>query len=282
MIPDNSQLWIATHSIGMVRAAQDMRAVRGEQIVFLDMGFDLNGEERDYDQPQTIEPSDPDHQFWKRHYVVALDDMAELLAPDRIVLCEGYTEGTDPPLDEACYSRIFAREFPRTQFVSIGAASKVEKRMGDLLPVLDRIIGQTEVIRFRDRDDSTPEEIEEEHTRQVPVRTMSGFRNIESLLLSDGVLARLCESVGRSDGLGAIQAARDRALAENQVRHASDDLKPAAQAVHHAARNELKLTRSGRTKSVFMRNVLAPLVTEGTPEYQALKDDIFGKQSGLR
>ena len=64
--------------------------------------------------------------------------MAELLAPDRIVFCEGSTEGDDPALDESCYNRIFAREFPRTLFVSVGPATKVEKRMGDLLPVLKR------------------------------------------------------------------------------------------------------------------------------------------------
>ena len=281
LIPENCQLWLATHSIGMVRAAQDMRAEHGEQVIFLDMGFDADGELRDYDQPQTIEPSDPDHRFWKRHYVVALDDMAELLAPNCIVLCEGSIEGDDASLDESCYSRIFAREFPQTRFVSVGAASNVEKRMGDLLPVLDRIIGKTSVIRFRDRDDSTPEEVEEEHTQGVPVRTMSGFRNIESMLLSDGVLARLCESEGESDSFDAIRAARDRALADKQRRHATDDLKPAAQAVHQAARGKLKLPRSGRTKTGFMCNVLAPLVTEGTPEYQTLRNDIFGEQTGL-
>ena len=281
LIPENSQLWVATHSIGMVRAAQNIRAEHAEQVVFLDMGFDPVGELRDYDQPQTIEPSDPDYRFWKRHYVVALDDMAELLAPDRIVLCEGSTEGDDLSLDESCYGRIFAREFPRTRFVSVGAASKVEKRMGDLLLVLDRIIGKTSVVRFRDRDDLTAEEAEEKHTQSVPVRTMSGFRNIESMLLSDGVLSRLCESLGKSDRFDAIRAARDQALAAKQGQHASDDLSPAAQAVHHAARSELQLLRSGGTKHAFMRDVLAPLVTENTSEYQTLRNDIFGEQAGL-
>ena len=276
LIPDNSQLWLATHSIGMVRAAQDMRADDAEKVIFLDVGYGPDGELRDYDQPQTIEPANTDHRFWKRHYVVALDDMAELLAPERIVLCESSTEGEGPPLDEACYSRIFAREFPQTQFVSVGPASKVEKRMGDLLPLLERIIGKTEVIRFRDRDDSTPEEVKEDHTKEVPIRTMSEFRNLESMLLSDGVLARLCESLNKSDRLEAIRAARDEDLKRKSGQHAADDLKPAAQAVHHAARRELKLERSGRTKDSFMRNVLAPLVKEGTPEYQTLRNDIFG------
>ena len=281
LMPENSQLWLATHSIGMVRAAQDMRAEHGNQVLFLDMGFDPGGELRDYDQPQIIEPSNPDHQFWKRHYVVALDDMAELLAPDRIVLCEGSTETDDPSLDEACYSKIFAREFPRTRFVSVGPASKVEKRMADLLPLLDRIISNTSVIRFRDRDDMTPAEIRDEHTQGVPVRTMSAFRNIESMLLSDGVLLRLCQSLDQSDQFDAIRVARDGALASRQGQRAADDLKPSAQAVHHAARSKLRLPRPGSTKHAFMRDVLAPLVTEDMPEYQTLRTDVFGEPAGL-
>ena len=41
------------------------------------------------------------------------------------------------------------------------------------------------------------------------------------------------------------------------------------------------LTQSGRTKHAFMRDVLAPLVTKGTPEYQMLKSDIFGDDTEL-
>ena len=130
LTPSNSQLWLATHSIGMVRTAQEIRVEHPGHVVFLDMGFGRDGTLLDYDHPQTIEPADPDRAFWTRHYAVALEDMAELLAPDRIVLCEGSTEGDDPALDESCYNRIFAQEFPRTLFVSIGPATKVEKRHG--------------------------------------------------------------------------------------------------------------------------------------------------------
>ena len=273
LIPEESQLWLATHSIGMVRTAQGLRVQHPQQVVFLDMGFRPDGEARNYDEAQTIRPADPDYRFWSRHYAVALDDMANLVAPDRIVLCEGSTEDDDPGFDESCYSRVFAREFPRTRFVSVGPATKVEKRMGDLLPVLERIIGGTSIVRFRDRDDLTPGEIEDK--RAQGVRVMSGYRNIESMLLSDGVLSRLCQEHGRSDCFDAIRTARDNAL--GRVQHSTDDLKPAAQAVHQAARTHLKLTRAGEAKSAFMRDVLAPLIRADTPEYQELRNDIFGE-----
>ena len=273
LVPGNSQLWLATHSIGMVRTAQEIRAEHPDHVVFLDMGFGHDGEPRDYDKPQVIEPAEPDHGFWKRHYAVALDDMAKLVAPDRIVLCEGSTEGDGPSLDESCYNRIFALEFPRTRFISVGPATKVEKRMGDLLPVLERIVGGTAVVRFRDRDALTPEEIKVK--RAAGVRVMSQYRNIESMLLSDGVLLRLCDSLGKTDQLDAIRTSRDNGLARADGQHAVDDLKPAAQAVHQAARDKLQLPRPGETTHAFMRDVLAPLVTPNTTEYTELKGDIF-------
>lgn len=272
-IPENSQLWLATHSIGMVRTAQEIRAKHPKHVVFMDMGFDPVGKSLNYDQPQSIEPADPDHQFWKRHYAVALDDMATLLAPDRIVLCEGSTEGDDPSLDESCYNQIFAREFPQTRFVSVGPVTKVEKRMGDLLPVLEQIIDGSEIIRFRDKDDLTPQEITVK--RAQGVRVMSGFRNIESMLLSDGVLGRLCDSEGKPECFDAIQKAREGALSNLGSIKATNDFKPAAQSVHHAARAQLKLSPAGETKHAFLRDVLAPLITPGTPEYEQLKGDIF-------
>ena len=57
---------------------------------------------------------------------------------------------------------------------------------------------------------------------------------------------------------------------------AIDDRKPAAQAVHLAVKTQLKLLSDGESKYAFMRYVLAPLVTAETPEYQRLKNDIFG------
>ena len=261
--------------MGMVRTAQEIRAEHPEHVVFLDMGFRPDGEPRNYDEPQTIEPADPDHSFWSRHYAVALDDMAELLAPDRLVICEGSTQGDDDPaFDESCYNRIFAREFPRTRFVSVGAATNVEKRMRDLLPVLKRIVG-TSIVRFRDRDALTPKEIEDKRAEGVYV--MAEYRNIESMLLSDGVLSKLCDSLGRPDCFTAIKTARDNALARPGVQCEIDDLKPAAQAVHQAVKAKLKLPRSGGSKHAFMRDVLAPLVTAETLEYQSLRNDIFGQ-----
>ena len=56
LIPDNSQLWIATHSIGMVRKAQDLWNDNPDSVVFLDFG----DEKLNFDDEATIKPTDPD------------------------------------------------------------------------------------------------------------------------------------------------------------------------------------------------------------------------------
>ena len=269
LVPENSQLWLATHSIGMVRMALEIRAAHPEDVVFLDMGFCPDGKLRDYDEPQTIEPADPDYDFWSRHYAVALGDLAKFIAPDRIVLCEGHAEDADSAFDESCYNKIFALEFPRTKFISVGCATEVEQRIVDLLPVLKPIFSSTSIIRFRDRDNLTTEEIKSK--RGEGVRVMTAYRNIESMLLSDGVLSKLCDSHNKFHCFKAIKTARDRAGGQKLP----DDWKHAAQAVHRTAKKELQLERSGGTKDAFMRDVLAPLVTADMPEYEQLKDDIF-------
>lgn len=274
LVPDKSQLWLATHSIGMVRTAQELRSENPEHVVFLDMGFQSDGSMRDYDHPQVIEPAEPNYDFWSRHYTVALDDMSELLAPDCIVLCEGSREDGETGLDESCFNRIFAQEYPRTRFISVGAATEVEKRMRDLLPLLNRVVGGAAIVRFRDRDNLTPEEIDDR--RRSGVRVLSEFRNLESMLLTDNVLSRLCLSVGMPECAVEMLQARDEALARRGVQSAGDDCKPAVQAVHHAARTILKMPRAGESKHAFMRDVLAPLVMPGTPEYEQLRRDIFG------
>ena len=83
LIPHNCQLMLATHSIGMMRRARDIEAENPGTVVFLDF------EGRDFDTPQIIQPAKPDRTFWHRAYEVALGDLAALVAPSRVVICEG-------------------------------------------------------------------------------------------------------------------------------------------------------------------------------------------------
>ena len=116
LVPENCHLMLATHSIGMMRRARDIETQHPGTVAFLDFG------ERDFDEPQIIEPTTPDRAFWSRAYEVALDDLADLVAPKQIVICEGEpknkTAGQNYSHDARCYERIFQSEFPETQFCS--------------------------------------------------------------------------------------------------------------------------------------------------------------------
>ena len=65
IMPWESQLWIATHSIGFVRKAYEMMLQSGD-VTFLDFS------EHDFDQEVQIHPSTPDRSFWRMTYKVAL------------------------------------------------------------------------------------------------------------------------------------------------------------------------------------------------------------------
>ncbi|MGH7784090.1 MAG: AAA family ATPase, partial [Candidatus Binatia bacterium] len=96
-VPPESQLWLATHSIGMMRRARDMAETHLGSVVFLD--FDASN----FDLPVTIRPTEANRPFWKRAMQLALDDLAGYVTPEQVVLCEGgrLTGGTD--FDAECY-----------------------------------------------------------------------------------------------------------------------------------------------------------------------------------
>jgi predicted ATP-dependent endonuclease of OLD family len=83
LLPDNSQLWIATHSIGMMRRAREMYEASPGDVVFLDFS-EVNG-----DIPAEIRPIEPTRTFWRNVLSIALDDLSELVVPGKVVVCEG-------------------------------------------------------------------------------------------------------------------------------------------------------------------------------------------------
>ncbi len=92
LIPENCQLMLATHSIGVMRRARDIEAEHPGTVVF------LNFEDLDFDQSQIVEPTKPDRKFWKKAHQVALDDLAALVAPERVIICEGHPKTARPTL----------------------------------------------------------------------------------------------------------------------------------------------------------------------------------------
>jgi len=269
IIPENSQLWIATHSIGMVRKAQDLwrdgKNTGKDSVVFLDFG----DEKLDFDDDATITPTLPNPDLWARTYEIALGDLAKLVAPKRIILCES------AGFDADCYNKIFGVHYPETRFIPIGSDQDVEKADENLIPVIQAVAEGAEILRLRDRDDADKAEIEE--NKEKGIRTLLR-RNIESYLLDDEVLTKFCEYHNIPDQIQNLIEARQAALKDSIANgKPHDDLKPTAQRVHITARNALSPTPVGNKKIGFMKNHLTPRIQPGMDVYKKLHDIIFGE-----
>ena len=143
LIPENCQLMLATHSIGMMRRARDIESNAPGRVVFLDFG------DRNFDTPQIIQPEKPDRTFWHRAYDIALDDLAALVAPSRVIICEG--EMGKNSVDAPCYEKIFKDEFPDTRFAPMGGTREIEDDKRGLAEALRLLIGSLVVVRLIDR-----------------------------------------------------------------------------------------------------------------------------------
>ncbi len=125
LTPDTNQLWIATHSIGMLKKAEELYQANSEEVVFLDFS------NHNFDEEVIITPTKPNRNFWKESLKVAIGDLATLIAPKSIIFCEGgRTElgaKKNKQFDAKCFNAIFAEEFPSVEFISVGGANDVEK-----------------------------------------------------------------------------------------------------------------------------------------------------------
>ena len=270
LIPEDCQLMLATHSIGMMRRARDIEGTNPGSVIFLD--FDR----RDFDKPVIIAPAVPNTAFWNNAYDVALADLAALVAPERVVICEGEPRnrrvGTNYSHDARCYNRIFRQEFPETQFIPGGNSDEVRGDTRGLAYALGILVQGTAVIQVIDRDAHSEEEVLELRRRDVRVLTR---RNLESYLFDDEILGALARSVNREDKIPELLAEKNR-ICLSRPDDPPDDLKPASGEIYLACKNMLDLANPGNNVKTFMRDTLAPLVTENTQAYRDLKQDIFG------
>ena len=255
LLNEESQLWIATHAIGMMRKAIELDKNSDCEVVFLDF------ENRDFDTYQKIEPATPNRNFWEQMHKIALDDLSELITPNRIILCEG--NAGEHGFDAECYNHIFSNEFPDTKFISAGGHRQLNKQMA----VIRAVSKGAKVFSLRDRDNLTDSEITEHRQQDIKVLTRG---SIEHYLLSDEVLQLLCDNP--PDGVGTPAGG---AKLLSQIRDNEQHIKGAAMKIHQKL-SEWGATRAGSDKNAFLRDILAPLIKSDTTTYGELKRIIFG------
>jgi predicted ATPase len=268
LMPAGWQVWIATHSIGMMRAAKGWGEKHPRSVAFIDFS------DRDFDSPVTILPEDPTRQFWKRTFSVALGDLVDLVAPSRVVFCEG-SLSRNGQFDAKILRQIFGGTFPDTEFISLGSASEVERNGLLISAVLKELVASVVTIKVIDRDDRG--EIELGEARNRGVRVLSR-RHLESYLFDDEILTRLCDAAKMPDSKGEVLDIKRACMKEIAIQgKPEDDVKSAAGQLYVGIRRLLNLRQCGNNTEAFCIQMLAPLITSDSIVYGELLKDIFAK-----
>ncbi|KAF0246184.1 MAG: hypothetical protein FD180_926 [Planctomycetota bacterium] len=270
ILPGDSQLWVTTHSLGVLRTAQEMEVSVPGSVCILD--FDGV----DPDVPMELAPATLGRVSWEKLLSITLDDLSKRIAPKVVVLCEGSSVGTRrKDFDAEIYNRILGAHAPEILFVSGGSSQQVAAMGISVRGILSRISPTTKVCALADRDDKSASEVAEWESKGDIVLTE---RNLESLLFADDVIEALVIREGKKSLLADALKIKADAITGSVVRgHAHDDLKSAAGEIYSNLKRLLSLQRPGNNTDAFMRDTLAPLVLPGMPSYQKLKMAIVDK-----
>jgi predicted ATPase len=268
LLPYENQLFISTHSLGMIQAARELHNENPEAVAFIYFG------DRDFNLPQNLSPNLISREFWKKYLSITLHDLANLIAPKTVVLCEGDSSGRSrQSFDANCLRRIFSISKPDTDFVAVGNSSDVKVDRHKIGESISGLIEGTIIIRLIDRDDMNEVEITKLRSKNIKVLSK---RHIESYLWDDEVLTKLCEVENKQEMTKLLLDAKAKALAESTARnHSCDDMKSAAGTLYNEIKRLLSLTQRGSTSDAFAENVLAPLITPDLDIYKQLESDIF-------
>ncbi len=271
LIPDNCQLWLSTHSIGMARKAAELNSSSPGEVAFLDF------HDQNFDGQVNLEPIKPDRKFWKQMFHTALDDLAELVVPRYVVFCEGKRlgdGGRKPSFDVEVYRTIFGQEYPDVEFIPLGGTTEVQND-GELLGILlTKLAPGIKTWKVFDRDDRHSDEVEGLKSEGIQVLQK---RDLESYLWNDEILKALCAQENALDKIDKILSEKQSLLTSlAQQGKPSDDIKAISGPLYNKCKQLLGLTQCGNNAEAFARLTLAPLVTPDTQIYQELRNAVLG------
>lgn len=195
MIPENCQIWIATHSIGFLRALQEELNEKSQIIEFKE-------ENRWASQAYVLTPMVKSRNNWRNLFSTALDDLTGLVSPKTIVYCEGRAEpkanGTERGFDADVFNSIFGEKYPDVLFVSSGGNTELDQRSTVAISILSKVFPDVEILVLKDRDmasgKDTTEKDRQEYLDNNPRnhRVLKRFE-IENYLFDKDVLKKYCE-----------------------------------------------------------------------------------------
>lgn len=276
IIPDKCQLWITTHSFGMIKKAKELLQEDQNSIAILDFT------DHNFDEQTIIEPSNIDKILWEKLLSITLDDFADLIMPEYIVLCEGDLNGKKRRnFDASIYNTIFNSKYPHIIFISAGNCEDLKKEDNITYNVLANI-SKTKVYKMIDRDDLSDGEIKQ-YEQQDNIIILSK-RHLESYLLDDEIIKLFCSSKNVNDEIvNDILNTKEKILQESHTNCEKplDDLKSSKGKIYNMIKEKLSLTQHGSNADAFMKEYLVPLINDNTQIYKDLEQCIIQKMKAM-
>jgi len=194
LIPENCQIFIATHSIGFLRALQDEFKECSQIIEFKESN-------RWSSQAYILEPMVKSRDNWRSLFATALDDLTELISPKRIIYCEGRADpqncNQERGLDAIVFNNIFAEKYTETLFISSGGSTELDQRSDIAIAILSKVFSKLEILVLKDRDMASGKMTNEEDRQLYLSNNSKNHRvlkrfEIENYLYDKEVLSKYC------------------------------------------------------------------------------------------
>lgn len=253
IIPDSCQLWVATHSIGFLRALQKDLKEKSQVLDF---------SEKDYfEGEKEIVPMKTTRNNWQRVFQTALEDLTGLLAPKTIIYCEGKPNpsdsGDEQGLDAIVYNSIFEQEYEDSLFISSGG-DDVANNLSLAIKILNKAFKDVDIFSLKDRDSrgtkSRAKYLAKDSSRRMLIR-----REIENYLFDKEILKKYCDnkSISFNDSLYDQEVTNIK----------KQDLKP----LHQKIKQYCQFTGSTYDFKITLSNFITP----DTNIYSKLQKCIF-------
>ena len=263
LIGENCQIWIATHSIGFLRALQtDL----GDVCSVIEFKKDVNYAS----QPQILLPMKPNLHSWKRLFEIPLDDLSHLICPERIIYCEGKdkptAKGQEQGFDAEFYNKIFGEKYPNTLFVSSGGNTELDQRRDMAILILGKAIQNLEVLVLKDRDVGSGKDTSDADRQEYLDNNENHHRmlkrvELENYAFDKEVIMAYCVANNRKfDEVTYVQNLPD--IRNKEVKEEISTIKKICGITGSINPHKFKLN-------------LADYIKEGTPIYEELESCIF-------
>ena len=273
LTPDETQTWIATHSIGMLRKAIELKKEFDNQVVFLDFDIDDQNKPHNFEGKAIIKPSAIDRKRWRKIFSVALDDLANLVSPKTIIICEGKDifDKDGKPFDVKVYERIFGDHYPDVEFIGLGSENDITKHRPIIRNIIEKLHSDSVTV-YSVFDKDNRNDIDFEYVHMGNNKVLSE-RDIENYVWSDEIIQIYLERENKLKHLNEIIAEKNKLL---DLEAFDDDVKEITGRLYAHMRKKRCIGKGhGNTGQSFALDQLVPLIQPGTKTYDQLHKDIF-------